>query len=136
MGIVILWIFAQVMSYTGEVNYINCYIWGAVRTPGAYKVRSGANLMEAISHAGGPTEYADISRIKLIRAGSRRSVMKINLKRYLKKGKKSLPIVEEGDVIIVPTNRYYALRELMPYFTFISVILNVIQFVIGVRSGE
>ena len=41
------------------------YIWGAIRNPGIYNIQENMDLMEAIVLAGGPTETADLKRVRL-----------------------------------------------------------------------
>ena len=41
------------------------HIWGEVRSPGEYTVPAGTNILELISKAGGPTEYANMGKVKL-----------------------------------------------------------------------
>lgn len=52
---------------TGLVIPVN--IWGNVREPGLHYVPQGASLQLSMSAAGGPTETADISAIRIIRGG-------------------------------------------------------------------
>lgn len=44
------------------------HIWGEVNKPGDYLVPDGTNVLELISQAGGPTEYANLSHVQLTRA--------------------------------------------------------------------
>ena len=43
------------------------HVWGEVKNPGEYRVPYETNLVELISKAGGPTEYANLSKIRLTR---------------------------------------------------------------------
>ena len=43
------------------------HIWGEVNNPGDYLVPDGTTVLELISTAGGPTEYANLSQIQLTR---------------------------------------------------------------------
>ena len=46
---------------------IHVHIWGEVNKPGDYIVPDGTNVLELISEAGGPTQYADLSHVKVTR---------------------------------------------------------------------
>ena len=56
-------------SLTGtEQLKIRTYIWGQVRNPGLYIVPDDTDLLTLISSAGGPTENAKLSKIRIIRS--------------------------------------------------------------------
>jgi polysaccharide biosynthesis/export protein len=69
------------------------YVFGQVRTPGAYGVQTNATVLQALSLAGGVTEHGATNRIRIVRIekGQEREV----------KAKLSDP-VRPGDTIIVP----------------------------------
>ena len=46
------------------------YVWGQVRTPGAYSFIASPDILELLSAAGGPTPDANLKRVVLIRAVS------------------------------------------------------------------
>jgi hypothetical protein len=46
---------------------ITVSLWGYVRNPGRYVIPSGSNLVEFLSYAGGPSEGADLSEVKVYR---------------------------------------------------------------------
>ncbi|MBM4162658.1 MAG: hypothetical protein FJ217_16365 [Ignavibacteria bacterium] len=46
----------------GQVN-----IWGFVQKPGRYEVPSSTDLIQLISYAGGPVQYAKLDEVKLTR---------------------------------------------------------------------
>jgi NADH:ubiquinone oxidoreductase subunit F (NADH-binding) len=84
---------------------IEVQIWGQVTRPGMYKVPVSTDAVGLISYAGGPTEYAALSRVKLVRNGyPKGTTMKLDLDRYTGSGDRSaIPILESGDVVVVPT---------------------------------
>lgn len=49
---------------------IPVHVWGNVREPGTHFLPQGYSLIEAISSAGGPTEFGDVSAVRLEREGS------------------------------------------------------------------
>lgn len=81
---------------------------GRVRTPGSFTPGRYLNVLEAVSLAGGPAEFADLGNVSIIRkTGSRLTVMKVRLTDVLKGNPSSrdlagLPQLESGDTVIVP----------------------------------
>jgi polysaccharide biosynthesis/export protein len=69
------------------------YIFGQVRTPGAYGVQSNTTVLQALSLAGGLTEHGAMNRIKVIRVEK-------GIERELKV--KLTALVRPGDTIVVP----------------------------------
>lgn len=69
------------------------YVFGQVKTPGAYGVQTNTTVLQALSLAGGVTEHGAMNRIKVIRSdkGVKREV-KVRL----------TDPVRPGDTIVVP----------------------------------
>lgn len=81
---------------------------GKVRNPGTFTPGRYVNALEALAVAGGPTEFAQTSGIRLIRkAGSDLIVVPVRLAEALK-GDPSrvsggqIPRLESGDTLVVP----------------------------------
>ena len=43
------------------------YVFGEVRAPGQYPIRSGTTVLQALSLAGGSTEFAALNRVRIVR---------------------------------------------------------------------
>lgn len=121
-----------VYQYTGSLTgtqqlKIRTYIWGQVRNPGLYIVPDDTDLLTLISSAGGPTENAKLSKIKIIRSTVEgEKVITINLKEYLETGQAELiPILKPGDTVIVSGSTYYAFTKAVNWLSQIAVILSV-----------
>lgn len=69
------------------------YIFGQVKTPGAYGVQANTTVLQALSLAGGVTEHGAMNRLKVIRMekGARRE-LKVKL----------TDVVRPGDTVVVP----------------------------------
>lgn len=87
------------------------YIVGKVRSPGSYTSGSAINILQALSLAGGPAEFADLKNAVVLRqTGAGQVVEPIQLARLLKGGRameagtlgKPLPVLQSGDVLVVP----------------------------------
>jgi len=62
-----------------EVNSPKVSVLGEVKTPGMYKIKDHATLLDAIASAGGLTEYAKRNKIFVLRVNSDGSTRRIQL---------------------------------------------------------
>ncbi len=85
----------------------NVKVLGAVENPGSYEVFFQTTLLDVIFLAGGPSEDANLKKIKVISStGQDAREVPINIKKFLKsKSFKSIPIVVPGDVVYVPEKK-------------------------------
>ena len=83
---------------------------GKVRAPGNFSPGRYVNVLNALAQAGGPTDFADISNIVIMRTTNGRSqVVRTHLANVFK-GKPtendmstaSIPLIQAGDTVIVP----------------------------------
>lgn len=73
------------------------YVFGEVKSPGAYAIKSDTTVLQALSLAGGVTPNGAMNRIKIVRiVGGEKAELKVKL----------TDIVKPGDTIIVP-ERYF-----------------------------
>ena len=84
------------------------YIVGEVKNPGAYEMKEGYTILNAILQAEGLTQYAAPNRTKLIRGeGNNKITFKLKMGDVLDKGDKSKDmVIEAGDLIIVPASLF------------------------------
>ncbi len=81
---------------------------GKVRNPGAFTPERYVNALEALSMAGGPTEFAQISDIVIIRkVGNGLQAVRVRLTDALKGNvsgisSAAIPQIEAGDTLVVP----------------------------------
>lgn len=71
-------------------------VGGEVKKPQEFMFKPRINLFAAIAMCGGPTEYADVKKVKLIR-GKTETVYDLK-----KLTNETVPILEPGDQIVVP----------------------------------
>lgn len=101
------------------------YIWGEVKSPGLYYVEPNADILELISLAGGPTSYADLAHITLIRGQAGEKEIVINLGDYLAVGKSEEPIfLRSGDIVIIKSNLWKKVRSTVSFLASIVVFVN------------
>jgi polysaccharide export outer membrane protein len=83
---------------------------GKVRSPGSFSPGRYVTLVEALALAGGPTEFADVSNIVIIRSRGGQSTVVNGQLTNLLRGRPSsrdlapggIPVLQPGDTVIVP----------------------------------
>lgn len=89
----------NVMLRDGDTVYVPraemAYIFGEVKSPGAYPIQRGMTVLQALSLAGGHTENGALNRIKIHRIENGKKI-EISVKNPLTE------IVKPGDTIVVP----------------------------------
>ncbi|MBI5806220.1 SLBB domain-containing protein [candidate division TA06 bacterium] len=106
---------------------IEIHVWGEVNTPGVYRVPDGSTVLDVISKAGGPTQYAALGRVKISHAlGQMPRTEKINLDKYLNKERAdSLIVMRPGDAVMVPRNARFFWKDAISFVADMAVIANV-----------
>jgi len=102
------------------------HILGEVQKPGEYRVPDHTDVLELIAKAGGPTEFANLSWVKIrrvmpvqlasaknvTRLGPSVSVVDVNLDDAWKKKKNvAPPRLVPGDVVVVSRNSWFGYRR-------------------------
>ena len=121
------------------------HVFGEVRRPGEYTVTDDTNVLELMSKAGGPTQFSKFSSVRLTRInlgfflkgkndlptngknhfGAKR-VIEVNLDKYLTDRRaQQLPILQPGDVVHVPRNKWFRWRNAVAIARDLSVIVSV-----------
>ena len=94
-----------------EEETINVYFVGEVNTPGLREVIHGTTFLQALSEAGGFTNFAATKRLQLRRTNSRtgeQSLFTINYNALsLGAGLRKSIFMRPGDVILVPERRLF-----------------------------
>ncbi len=83
---------------------------GKVKSPGTFSPGRYVNLLEALSFAGGPVEFASLDNVTIIRkTGNRLTSLKAKLGQFFKVSSgardpnaATIPQIESGDTVIVP----------------------------------
>ena len=123
---------ASIYLYSGSLTgseqlKIKTYIWGQVRNPGLYIVPDNTDLLTLISSAGGPTENAKLSKVRIVRASAEgEKVIWVDLKKYIESGDEELiPVLQPGDTVLISGSTYYAFTKAVAWISQIAVILSV-----------
>ena len=83
------------------------YVWGQIGNPGTYALGPNPDVLELLSAAGGPTEWADVRHIVLVQAVTGKRT-RIDLKKMLETGQ--VIQLSPGDVVMVPNSPWYSMR--------------------------
>ena len=111
-------------------------VWGFVRNPGRYEVPSSTDLVQLLSFAGGPIEYAKMDEVKITRiirndsTSSKREII-LDLER-LDKVKESDLALYPGDTIFIGHTAWLTLRDAFNVVTTAAVIATAITQIIWV----
>ncbi len=94
----------RVTVIVSELTSYKVNVLGRVVTPGVYPITGKTTLVEAISMAGGFTEWANKRKITVItHQGGREKKIKVNYKKIISgKDPSQNIILQRGDTIIVP----------------------------------
>lgn len=107
-------------------------IWGFVRLPGQYFVPNNTDLISLLSFAGGPTEDAKISNIRMIRNDPKQgsSIWKVDVKKYMETGdERIIPILRPGDTIIVSGTTFHWISRFFEFVARLATIAQIFYFV-------
>lgn len=92
----------QVSVIVKQVNAPKFFVIGNVARPGTYPLRGNTSVLQALSLAGGFTEFASRRRIKVVRDwGGRQDVRKVNYFEIIDEGDGNY-LLRPGDTIVVP----------------------------------
>jgi len=120
---------------TEEQREMAVHIWGEGKSPGEYRVAYNTNLLELISKAGGPTQFANLKKVRLARPlvepdgaeteGER--IIVYDMEKYLndKDHWNEVPVLQPGDVVVLLQNRWFQWRELVKVAHEVAVIASV-----------
>lgn len=93
----------QVSVIVKQVNAPKVYVLGNVARPGPYPLRSEMSILQALSLAGGFTQFASPRSIKLVRGtGLKQEVRKVNYYRLIDDNGEGNYLLKPGDTIVVP----------------------------------
>jgi polysaccharide biosynthesis/export protein len=80
------------------------YVLGEVKRAGKYQLAPGEVLSQALAEAGGPTEFANLRKVKIIRyAGEKSTELTVNYNALAADGALTADVpISRGDTIVVP----------------------------------
>ncbi|HVZ40018.1 MAG TPA: SLBB domain-containing protein [Candidatus Kapabacteria bacterium] len=131
-----------VTTKDGEMN-IEVNIWGFVRNPGKYSVPASTRLLDLISMAGGPTERAELQKVKvvhdkLVDSTITQLVRMIDVEEYQRTGDPAAnPLLVPGDVIVIPGDTLNGFNQVLSVISNIAVVtISVVGLVFAFKSNK
>jgi len=107
---------------------IKVNVWGEVLKPGIVQVPDNTDLLSLLSMAGGPTENAKLSKVKIVRNFSQNKTIIVNVKDCIRNGKaEKIPLIKPGDTVIVPRNSFHTVSKYITFVYNLAVIASVIK---------
>lgn len=101
-------------------------VWGEVRSPGAHHIPWNADLVAALSAAGGPTSQADLRDVRIV---YRDFQSDYDLRAYLDGQGSTVPSMEPGVTVYIGRSGYEWWKEAIDFAYKIIVAVNVILVV-------
>jgi len=110
------------------------HIIGEVQKPGEYRVPDQTDLLELLSKAGGPTQFSRLSAISVRRAPAGRlaamaggtaprvEIIRVNIDEILRKKDVAPPLLQPGDVVLVPKNSWHTWKNISGVVRDVSVV--------------
>lgn len=93
----------QVSVVVLQVNAPKIYVIGNVAKPGPYSLRGEMSVLQALSTAGGFTQFASPRSIKLVRgSGPKQEVRRLNYYKMIDDGGEGNIQLRPGDTVVVP----------------------------------
>jgi NADH:ubiquinone oxidoreductase subunit F (NADH-binding) len=123
---------------------IEVSVWGTVRFPGKYRIPINTTFIDLLSYAGGPSQDSKLSDIRILRTGTgtgtKNEVIILNYNDLLfgesiSTQKKINPVLQAGDVILLPEERKYTFREdISLYLPIISTLISIVTLVVTLTA--
>lgn len=119
-----------------EAVNIKVAVWGWVRYPGKYLVPNYTSVADLLSYAGGPTDAADMTDLRIYRLGddSTQSLIRFNYNDLLYESKldnkyRKVPKLEAGDILVIPGEpRMYFKDNFGIWMSVISTLISILTF--------
>jgi polysaccharide export outer membrane protein len=93
----------QVTVTVTAINSQRVFVVGEVSRPGPMALLPGMTALQALSTAGGPTQFANQKRIYLLRTeAGKETTYPLNYKELLRGDRRGNIVLRAGDTIVVP----------------------------------
>ncbi len=116
----------------GDVIYVpyatrEVYILGEVKQPGGYGIDKKTTPADILAMAGGPTDRADLKKVKIIHKADSNTVEVINLDDYLETNTgEQVLYLQDGDIIQIEETKSINWEKIFAYAAGIKIIHDLI----------
>ena len=108
----------------GELQ-VKVSIWGEVRAPGLYSIPERTDLTTLLSLAGGPSDDANLSQVKVVHAFPEPSVSIVDLRDYFESGSpEGIPIMKPGDMVRVKKTAWARVKTFARDVTEVTILVG------------
>ena len=124
----------------GDKDQLRIYtqIWGQVRKPGFYLLPDDTDLLTLLSLAGGPTEDAKLSKIRIVRPSQdngQGEVIWVNMKKYLDTGNYDIiPMLKAGDTVVVSGTVFYGMVQVADFVAKFATVLSIYNLYLTIQN--
>ncbi|MBI3586883.1 MAG: SLBB domain-containing protein [Ignavibacteriales bacterium] len=137
---------AQTLPSAGAASYyyiakpgeltMQVNVWGLVKNPGRYEVSSSTDLIQLLSYAGGPADYAKMDEVKItrtVRNGSTisKQLIVLDLERIDKVEEAKL-VLYPGDTIFIDHTIWLGMRDVFSVVATVAIVTTAVTQVISV----
>jgi protein involved in polysaccharide export with SLBB domain len=116
----------------GEIT-MQVNVWGFVQKPGRYEIPISTDLVELLSYAGGPEQYAKLNKVKIIRladsTGAGRRDILVDLTDSEEMTANNLAL-RPGDTIFLDHTSWVTIRDVFSVVTTAAIITAAVSQVI------
>ena len=98
-------------------------VLGEVRLPQLYSVDPGTSLLQLVSVAGGPTDRANLERVRVVRDGR---AFNVNLESAFEGSATGRIVLNSNDVVYIPRKRGFTRETLSFALTTVTAVLSLI----------
>ena len=119
-------------------------LWGTIRYPGRYRVPVNTTFLDLMSYAGGPLETSNLEDIRILRESNNQAkkpeVIKLNYNDLLwedkvKSTSRINPMLQAGDIILVPEEKRYSFRDNLGFFVpILGGLISIITLIVTLRK--
>jgi NADH:ubiquinone oxidoreductase subunit F (NADH-binding) len=116
----------------GEIT-MQVNVWGFVQKPGRYEIPISTDLVELLSYAGGPMQYAKLDEVKIVRMADSTGAGRRDIIIDLTNSKKMIPdklSLRAGDTIFLDHTSWVTLRDVFTVVTTTALVTAAVAQVI------
>jgi len=122
---------------------IKVSVWGFVRYPGKYTVPIYTTVTDLLSFAGGPTDASHLDDLRIYRVdeNSNHSLIKVNFndimwETTLTKRYEKVPVLEAGDILVVPGEpRIYTREKVAIWVSILSALISLSILILNITRN-